>query len=316
VRVLVAGATGAIGKPLVERLIAGGHHVTGATRSESGAAALKAIGAEAAVFDAFDADAVRAGVAAARPDVVVHQLTALPKEAKPSPSVMKQAFAMTAKLRRETVPVFAEAARAAGARRFIAQSISFVTRPEGPSILDETAPLWLDGPSEFRETLEAVRILEDATVGTPGIEGIVLRYGFYYGAGTWYAPDGSMGHLIRRRMLPLIGDGTGIWSFVHIDDAAEATILALDRGAPGIYNITDDEPVAQNEWLPEMARLMAAKPPRRIPTFVGRLVGGEIFVHYATTLRGAANTKARREFDWKPRAWRDGFRDVFSRGAA
>jgi nucleoside-diphosphate-sugar epimerase len=310
VRVFVAGATGAIGKPFVERLLAEGHHVIGATRSESGAEALRTSGAEAAILDAFDFDAVRSSIMAARPDVVVHQLTALPKDA--TPSALKKAFALTAKLRRETVPVMAEAARAAGARRFIAQSISFVTKPEGPPILDETAPLWLDGPAEFRETIEAVRILEDATIGTPGIEGLVLRYGYYYGAGTWYAPDGTMGRMIRRGFYPLVGSGAGLSSFVHIDDAAEATMLALDRGAPGIYNVTDDEPVAQNEWLPELARLMGGRAPWRIPAFVARLLAGPIFVHYATTLRGASNAKAKAAFGWSPRSWREGFRQVFS----
>jgi nucleoside-diphosphate-sugar epimerase len=308
-RIFVAGATGAIGKPLVQRLLAEGHQVTGATRSEAGAATLKELGAEATIMDANDSESVRSGIATARPDVVVHQLTALPKDA--TPSALKKAFSLTAKLRRETVPVFVEAARAAGARRFIAQSIAFVTRPEGEPILDETAPLWLDGPAEFRETLEAVRILEDATVDTPGIEGVVLRYGFYYGAGTWYAPDGTIGRMLRKRMYPLIGDGHGLSSFVHIDDAADATALALDHGVPGIYNITDDEPAAQNDWLPEMARLVGAKPPFRIPAWLARIVAGPVVVHYATTLRGASNAKAKRELGWKPRSWREGFAEVF-----
>ena len=270
---------------------------------------LRAMGAEAVIVDVFDADAVHAAMTAARPDVVVHQLTALPKNA--SPSALRKSMALTTRLRVETVPIFAKAARAAGARRCVVQSISFVTRPDGEPDLDETAALWLDGPAELRGVVEAVATLEKATLGEAGLEGIVLRYGFFYGPGTWYAPDGTIGRMVKRRLYPFIGDGQGRSSFIHIDDAVEATVQALIKGEPGIYNVTDDQPATQNEWLTELSRLVGVEPPWRVPTWLGRLAAGPTAVHYATTLRGASSAKARRELAWEPRPWRDGFREVF-----
>jgi nucleoside-diphosphate-sugar epimerase len=308
-RVFVAGATGAIGRPLVDRLVAEGHAVTGTTRDEARARALRDRGAEAVVLDAFDAGAVRAAVARAEPEVVVHQLTALPPE--PDPKAMETAIALTARLRRETVPTFAAAARDAGARRFVAQSISFVTRPDGRPVHDEDAPLLADDDPVHGRNVSAVRALEAATTGTDGIEGVVLRYGFYYGPGTWYDRDGTIADMLRKRRYPIIGKGEGRSSFVHVDDAVDATVRALDRGAPGIYNVTGDDPVAQREWLPETARLLGAKAPRRIPAWLGRRLAGPVVVHYATTLPGNANGRARAALDWSPRPWREGFAEVF-----
>jgi nucleoside-diphosphate-sugar epimerase len=308
VRVFVAGATGAIGRPLVDRLVAGGHEVIGTTRDEGRARALRERGAEAVVLDAFDAGAVHAAVRAAEPEVVVHQLTALPADA--DRRKVRAAGEMTARLRRETVPTFAHAARDAGARRFVAQSISFVTRPDGRPVHDEDAPLMFD-PAWTRENVEAVAALEAATTGTDGLEGVVLRYGFYYGPGTWYDRDGTIATMVRKRRYPVVGTGEGRSSFVHVDDAVDATVRALDRGMPGVYNITGDAPAAQREWLPEAARLLGAKAPHRAPAWlIGRLAGPAV-VHYATTLPGNANDRARAALDWSPRPWRDGFAEVF-----
>ena len=308
-KVLVAGATGAIGRPLVDRLVAEGHDVVGTTRDEARARALRERGAAAVVLDAFDADAVHAAVRAAEPEVVVHQLTALPST--PNPRAMAAAVATTARLRRETVPTFMAAARAAGARRAVVQSISFVTRPDGRPVHDEDALLLDDDDPVHGDNVRAVRALEAATTATDGIEGVVLRYGFYYGPGTWYDRDGAVGAMVRKRRYPTIGSGEGRSSFVHVDDAVDATVRALDRGAPGIYNITSDEPAAQREWLPEAARRLGAKPPRHVPVWLARRLAGPVVVHYATTLPGNANGTARAALGWRPRPWREGFAEVF-----
>jgi nucleoside-diphosphate-sugar epimerase len=310
VRVFVAGAAGAIGRPLVARLVAGGHEVVGTTRDEERARALREQGAGAAVLDAFDAEALRAAVLAAEPEVVVHQLTALPAEG--DPKAMAAALAVTNRLRRETVPTLLAAGREAGARRAVVQSIAFVTRPDGRPVHDEDVPLWLDAPEQFRGNVTAVRDLEAATTGAAGIEGVVLRYGFYYGPGTWYAKDGTMGGLLRRRRYPVIGGGEGRMSFVHVDDAVDATVRALDHGAPGIYNVVDDDPAPSRDWVPEAARLLGAKAPRRAPAWLARRLAGDAVVHYATTLPGNDNARARAALPgWAPRPWRQGFAEVF-----
>jgi nucleoside-diphosphate-sugar epimerase len=309
-KVFVAGAAGAIGRPLVDRLVADGHAVVGTTRDAARADALRAQGAEAVVLDALDAAALRAAVLAAEPEVVVHQLTALPAEA--DPKQMAAALALTNRLRRETVPTLLSAAVEAGARRAVVQSIAFVTRPDGRPVHDEDAPLQLDAPEQFRDNIATVRDLEAATLGTAGIEGLVLRYGFYYGRGTWYDKDGTMGELIRKRRYPIIGGGAGVMSFVHLDDAVDATARALTQGTPGVYNITDDTPAATREWVPEAAHLLGAKPPRKAPAWIARRLAGDAVVHYATTLPGNANDRARAAFDgWAPRPWREGFAEVF-----
>jgi nucleoside-diphosphate-sugar epimerase len=309
VRVLVAGATGAIGRPLVARLVAGGHEVVGTTRDPGKARGLREQGAEPVVLDAFDAAAVHAAVAAVQPEVVVHQLTELPQE--PTPKAMRAAVAATARLRRETVPTFAAAARAAGARRVVAQSIAFVTRPDGRPVHDEDAPLLRDDPAQA-ENVGAVADLEAAVHDAAGVEGVVLRYGFYYGPGTWYDRDGAMAALIRKRRFPLIGSGEGRSSFVHVDDAVDATVRALDHGPPGTYNICDGDPARARDWLPEAARLLGARPPRRAPAWLARRLAGDVIVHYATTLPGNSNARALAALPgWAPRPWRQGFAEVF-----
>jgi nucleoside-diphosphate-sugar epimerase len=308
-RIFLAGATGAIGRPLVDRLVADGHEVVGTTRDEGRARALRERGAQAVVLDAFDAAAVHAAVRAAEPEVVVHQLTALPRE--PEPAAMAASMALTSRLRRETVPTLVAAAQAAGARRAIVQSISFVTEPDGRPLHDEDAPLDLHRPA-FRDNAATVRDLEAAALGAEGLEGVVLRYGFYYGPGTWYDSDGAMATRIRRRGYPIIGRGQGRMSFVHVDDAVDATVRALDRGAPGIYNVTDDEPATQKEWVPEAAQLLGARRPLWAPPVLARRLAGEVVVHQATTLPGNANGRATAAFGWTPRPWRQGFAEVFA----
>jgi nucleoside-diphosphate-sugar epimerase len=309
-RVFLAGASGAIGRPLVAGLVAAGHDVVGTTRHEARARVLREQGAQAAIVDAFDAAAVHAAVRAAEPEVVIHQLTALPTS--PDPKAMQASLDLTSRLRRETVPTFLDAARAAGARRAIVQSISFVTRPDGRPIHDEDAPLFLDAGPGFADAVAAVRDMESAVMRAAGLEGVVLRYGFYYGPGTWYAKDGAMATMIRKRGYPIIGRGQGRMSFVHIDDAVDATVRALDHGAPSIYNVTDDAPATEKEWLPAVAQVLGAKKPLWAPAWLARRLAGDAVVHYATTLPGNANARARAAFGWAPRHWRDGFREVFS----
>jgi nucleoside-diphosphate-sugar epimerase len=310
-RVFLAGASGAIGRPLVDQLLGAGHEVIGTTRSEARADDLRARGAEAVVLDAFDAEAVHAALAAAQPEILIHQLTALP--ARFNTRRYAEQVAETNRLREETAPVFIEAARAAGARRAIFQSVSFITRADGPAVLDESAPLDLSlAPAK------ATAAMEDAVTSATGIDGLVLRYGFFYGRSTHFDTDGSILAEIRRRRYPIIGPGTGITSFVHIDDAARATVLAMDHGAPGIYNIVDDEPAALSEWLPELARIIGARAPRRIPAWLARLVAGDVAVHFGVALRGASNAKARRELGWEPHypSWRAGFAHELGASAA
>lgn len=295
------GASGAIGLPLCRRLRATGHVVYGIHRSPRGGEALRALGCTPIAPDVLDEDEVGRAFDSARPDVVLHQLTSLPKVI--TPRAMAKAARVTADLRRQTGPLFARLSARSGAR-FIAQSMSFVTKPEGPAIQDESAPLWLDGPRDIAGTNDAIRVLEEATLEA---RGIALRYGFFYGRGTWYARDSALVDMVRRRMLPISGSGEGLSSFIHIDDAVDATVRAIERGDSGVYNVCDDEPVSQNEWLTELARLLGAKPPRRVPAWVVGLLGGSTARFYGTSLRGASNRKAKAELGIAPRTWRDGF---------
>jgi 2-alkyl-3-oxoalkanoate reductase len=307
-RIFVAGATGALGRRLVSLLVEGGHQVTGMTRTAGKAAGLRAAGAEPAVAEALDRDAVLRAVLAARPEVVVHQLTAL--AGMTSFRRIDQEFALTNRLRTEGTDHLLAAARAAGAGRFVAQSFAGwpFARVGGP-VKTEDDPLDPDPPARLRQTLDAIRHLESAVLGAEGIEGVVLRYGGFYGPGTSAGEGGSMLDDLRRRRLPLVGAGTGVWSFVHIDDAATATVAAIERGAPGIYQIVDDDPAPVSAWLPVLAAAVGARPPRRIPAWVARLAGGAHGVVLMTEARGAANAKARRELGWRPAwpSWRQGF---------
>lgn len=305
-RVFVAGASGAIGRPLLPRLVAAGHEVTGTTRTETGAEAIRTAGARAAVCDALDAEALHAAVSEAAPEVVVHQLTALPHRFDPRD---KDIYAPTNRLRTEATRTLLDAARASGARRVICQSIAFAYAPgREAEVKDEAAPLALGAPPPFGEAVRAIDQMERAVVGAGGL---VLRYGWFYGPGTYYADDGSMAQDVRRRRFPIIGKGTGLFSFVHVDDAASATVAAVERGVPGVYNIVDNEPAPQREWLPAYAEAIGAKKPLRVPVWIARLAVGKI-ASMASVQPGASNAKAKRELGWEPRwpSWREGFRDA------
>jgi nucleoside-diphosphate-sugar epimerase len=314
-KVFVAGATGALGRQLVPQLVARGHEVVGMTRTASKQDGLRALGARPVVADALDPDAVARVVGEAEPEVIVHQLTALSGEMKardmrhPERSV---AVTMTNRLRTEATDHLLAAGRAVGARRFVAQSIAAVrfARTGGP-VQTEAEPLDPDPPAALRAGLAGILHVERAVPSIEWGEGLVLRYGGFYGPGTGIslAPDAVMAAPIRKRRFPLVGGGGGVWSFVHIEDAAAATTAAVERGQPGIYNVVDDEPAPVREWLPVLASALGAKPPRRVPRWLVRLLAGEAATIMMTGVRGASNEKAKRELGWKPRyaSWRQGF---------
>lgn len=289
-RVFVAGASGAIGRRLVPKLIEAGHEVTGMTRSEASAERLRAAGASAVVVDVFDRSALGAAVAGARPEAVVNQLTALPERLdfrKGDP------YEATNRLRTEGTRNLLGAARSAGARRFVCQSIAFLLETSGA----------------FGNATRAVREMEEAVVHADGLDGLVLRYGFFYGPGTYYADDGSTTAEVRRRRMPVVGKGTGVFSFIHVDDAADATVAALEHGAPGVYDVVDDEPAPMSEWLPAFAEAAGARRPLRVPVWLAKLAAGSEVGDFALNLRGASNEKAKRELGWEPAhpTWRTGF---------
>jgi nucleoside-diphosphate-sugar epimerase len=306
-RVFVAGATGAIGRQLVPRLVAAGHEVHGMTRYESKQAMLDELGAVSVVADALDPDQVAEAVGRARPDVIVHQLTAL---AGVGMRNLKRAAALTNRLRTEGTDHLLSAGQAVGVRRFVAQSIGMgsYVRTGGP-VKSEEDPLDPAPPGKLREGLAAIRHLEEAVLDARWTEGIVLRYGGLYGPGTNMAPGGEMSEMIRKRRFPLVGDGGGVWSFIHVADAADATVAAVEHGSRGVYNVVDDDPAPVAEWLPALARTLGAKKPLRVPRFVVRLFAGEAGVVMMTDVRGASNAKAKRELAWHPAypSWRQGF---------
>ena len=305
-RIFVAGASGVIGRPLTEQLIAAGHEVVGITRSEQRAEGLRAAGATPVLGDVFDPGGLRRHLESARPDVVIHQLTALPKRIDPRKIETK--LAATNRLRTEGTKNLFDAALAAGAKRFIAQSIAFAYDPRGEGLNTEESALHQSPHASFAETIAAVRSLEETTLSHGDLPGLALRYGFFYGPGTVYAQDGSFAEDVRRRRIPIIGNGGGVYSFVHVEDAATATVAALDRGAPGIYNIVDDEPAAVLDWLPVYAESLGARRPRRVPRWLARMLAGPYAVYLFCEQRGASNAKAKRLLGWEPKhpSWRAG----------
>jgi nucleoside-diphosphate-sugar epimerase len=309
-RVFVAGATGAVGQRLVPALVAAGYQVAGTTRSADKAEMLRAAGAEPVVLDPLDRDAVAAAVAAAKPEVVIHQLSAL-ANVEANFKRFDQQFAQTNVLRTKGLDYLLEAALASGARRFIAQSYTgWPNQRTGDPVKTEQDPLDPDPTAASRETLAAIRHLEAAVTGAEGIEGVVLRYGTFYGPGTGFERGGQMVEMVRQRKLPVVGGGTGVWSLVHLDDVASATVAAVERGSPGIYNVVDDDPAPVAEVLPSLAEAVDAKPPRRVPAWLVRPMLGEHGVSVMTAVRGSSNAKAKRELGWKliyP-SWRQGFR--------
>jgi nucleoside-diphosphate-sugar epimerase len=268
---------------------------------------LHELGAVPVVADALDAERVAEAVGRARPDVIVHQLTAIPEQ--PDMRHMERDFAPTNRLRTEGTDHLLSAGHAVGVRRFVAQShIAAYARTGGP-VKSEDDPVDAAPAPQVRQNLAAIRHLEEAVLGATWTEGIVLRYGHFYGPGTSMAPGAQPFEMVRRRKFPLVGDGGAVWSFIHVADAAAATAAAVEHGRRGIYNVVDDDPAPVAEWLPALAESIGAKPPRRVPRFVGRLFAGEAGVVFMTELRGASNAKAKRELGWDPahRSWRQGF---------
>ncbi len=316
-RIFVAGATGAVGRPLVPALITAGHSVVGLTRSASKAEAIRRMGAEPVVADGLDEAVIRAAVASAKPDVIIHEMTDL--AGATDLRHFDRAFASSNRLRTLGTDYLLGAAREAGVKRFIAQSFcGWLYARTGAAAKTEADALDPDPPEELRRTLEAIRYLEQTVTGSLQPEGIVLRYGAFYGPDTGTF-DRAMVEQIRRRRVPLIGDGGGWWSFVHVDDAAAATVRAVERGKPGnIYNIVDDEPVEVSEWLPALAQMLGARPPFHLPAWIARLVAGEHMVSMMTQVRAGSNAKAKRELDWQPAhpSWRKGFADIARRSVA
>jgi nucleoside-diphosphate-sugar epimerase len=307
VRVFLAGATGAIGAQLMPLLVADGHEVSALTRSPQKTAQIDAAGAQPVVADALDAAALGDAVAAAQPDAVIHELTAIPPRI--DPRRLERDFVLTDRLRTEGTRNLVQAARAAGASRILAQSVAFAYAPGPPGTVHaESDPLIDDAPPQFRRSAQAIVELERTVLGA---DGLVLRYGYFYGPGTAIARDGSLAQEIQRRRMPIVGGGTGEWSFVHIEDAARATVAALTRGAAGAYNIVDDEPARVSEWVPALAQALGAKPPRRVPAWLARPLAGSYGVTIMTQAQGASNARAKAELGWQPRrpSWRQGFRD-------
>jgi nucleoside-diphosphate-sugar epimerase len=303
-RVFVAGATGAIGTPVVRQLVERGHEVTATTRHPDKLERLRRLGATTVIMDGLDAASVGEAVARAEPEAIIHQMTAL--AGKPDMRHFDRWFATTNALRTTGTRHLLAAAQAAGVQRFLAQSYTGWTnaRTGGPAATEDE-PADSDPAPAQRETLAAIRDLERSVLGAP-LTGIVLRYASFYGPG---ASD-ALVDMVRKRMLPIVGDGAGMWSWIHVDDAASATVAALERGEGGIYNVADDEPASVAEWLPHLANAVGAKPPWRIPVWLGRLLAGEVVVRSMTQARGASNAKAKRTLGWRPMwpSWRDGFR--------
>ena len=303
----MAGASGALGRPLVPRLLAAGHEVTGMTRREERAEEIGAAGAEAVVCDVFDTDALDEALAAAAPEAVVHALTALPPRINPR----RDYLGPTNRVRTEGTRNLLAAARAAGAQRVVAESVAFFYRPEGSWVKDEEAPVTIGGGGNFGPAYAAVADLERQVLNTEGLKGLVLRFGWFYGPGTYYGRGGSSAEDTSKRRMPIVGAGTGTFSFIHVEDAADAVVAAIERGAAGVYNVVDDEPAPLREWLPAYAEALGAKPPRRVPAWLARLIVGSAMTGAALGMRGASNAKAKRVLGWEPAhpSWRQGFRE-------
>jgi 2-alkyl-3-oxoalkanoate reductase len=313
-RIFVVGASGAIGSHLVPQLVARGHEVVGTTRSAAKTGALRALGAEPVIVDALDPDSVADVVAKAEPEVIVHQATAL--NGPVNMRNVKRMAAATNRLRSEGTDHLLAAARAVGVRKVVAQSNYAVLERTGRPVVDENARIEPNPPKDAKEAVAALRHLEDAVTGMTWADGIVLRYGGFYGPGTGIeaAPDAVMAKLIRKRRFPIVGGGAGVWSMVHITDAASATVAAIERGKPGIYHVADDEPAPVRDVLLELARVLGANRPRRIPAWVARLLAGEGAVDIMTRAVGISSEKIKRELGWTLQypSWRTGFTEGLS----
>jgi nucleoside-diphosphate-sugar epimerase len=301
-RIFVAGATGAIGTQLVPMLVRRGHEVVGMSRRPERGAWLESVGARACVCDVYDRDRLAAAVAQASPEVLIHQLTALPQRYD---ARRRDVTAATDRIRREGTANLLAAAGAAGCRRVIAQSIAFLYRPgESGDLRIEADPPFSDAPAPFGATVAALGDLERQVTA---VGGVVLRYGWLYGPGTWFAPEGHFSAEVRRRRYPIVGSGEGVWSFVHVTDAAAAAALVAESDAAGIFNVVDDDPAPMRDWLPVLARTLGAKPPLRVPRWVARLAAGPVATTMAVCMPGASNAKARDQLGWRPQypTWRE-----------
>jgi nucleoside-diphosphate-sugar epimerase len=306
-RIFLAGATGAIGKRLVPQLIANGHQVTATTRSAAKVELLRALGAEPVIIDGLDAVGIGEAVARAEPEAIIHQMTAL--SGTPDMKHFDHWFATTNELRTRGTEHLLAAAQAAGVDRFVAQSYTNWTNIRDGGIKTEDDPFDPNPPKAQTETLAAIRFLEQAVLAAP-LEGIVLRYGNFYGPGA----SESLVEMVKKRKMPLVGNSAGVWSWIHLDDAASAAVAAVERGARGIYNIVDDDPAPLSEWLPYLADSVGAKRPMHVPVWLGKLAAGEVGVSMTTQIRGSSNKRAKRELAWQPswRSWRDGFKQGLS----
>jgi len=298
-KIFVAGATGAIGRPTLDQLLARGHNVVALTRTQERAQSLAAQGIEPAIADVFDPEAVKAAVIRAQPEVVIEQLTALPRTY--SRESMNATEALNIRIRSEGGGNVLAAAKAAGVRRFLKQSMAFWGIP-GAGLADEETPLSIDASPAVAADARLVIETERRLLQTPDLEGIALRYGFFYGPGTWFNSDGDVGQQVRQQQFPIVGNGDGVWSWIHIEDAAMGTVAAAEQGNPGIYLIVDDQPLAVRDWLPAFARSLNAPPPPRVSVEDAlKLEGGADIVYYQTQMRGASNAKAKRELNFQPR---------------
>lgn len=312
-KVFVAGASGAIGRPLVRQLVEAGHAVTGMTRGKDRADEIRAAGAEAVVCDALDGAALETAVRHAEPEAVVHLLTALPSRIDYKAD---DPLGPTNRIRREGTRNLLAAASAAGARRIVAESFAPLYEWKGGWVKSEDDGLFLAAPPPFGEAAAALAELEQQVLEAERIDGVVLRFGWLYGPGTFFARHGSQTEEALKRRLPIVGRGSGTYSFVHVEDAASAVFAAIERGAAGIYNVSDDEPAPMREWVPVFAEAVGAKKPLRLPSWLVRLFAGAAATAMATSVRGATNAKIKDELGWRPRypSWRQGFRDPAARG--
>lgn len=306
VKIFVAGGSGVIGRALVPMLVAAGHTVAATTRTPGRAAQIQAMGATPVVVDGLDEPAVQNAVAAFRPSVLMHQMTALPPVLDPRRAAPR--YRQTARLRLEGTRILLRAGGEAGAHRFVMQSIAFMYAPRGPMVVSEEAPLATDSPEPIGELIRATTEGEQLSLSAEGMMGVVLRYGQLYGPGTYYAAGGALAVLAARRRLPVVGGGHGVSSFLHVDDAAGAALAAVERGG-GIYNVTDDEPAPGHQWIPAFCRELGAPPPMRLPGWVVRIAAGPGAVSALVEGRGASNARAKAELGWEPRrpTWRTGF---------
>jgi 2-alkyl-3-oxoalkanoate reductase len=306
-KVFLAGATGAIGRRLVPQLVEAGHQVTAMTRTKEKLGELYELGAEPVLCDVFDAGRLGSAIARAEPEAVINQLTDLPQTL--NPRKLAEYYAANNRVRREGTANLLDAARGAGIGRFLVQGSAYWYAQSGGPVKTEEAPLYVEAPAPIGPAVRTIKEVEDAVLSADGMEGLVLRYGMFYGPGTWYAKDGDIGRQVSKRRYPIIGHGEGTYSFIHVDDAASATVAALERARPGVYNVVDDDPATAAEWMPVYAEALGAKRPPRVPAFLARLIAGDAIVRWSLGLRGASNEKIKDELGWHPHyeSWRQGF---------